>query len=74
MLAHTTAATEQDVNDMNAVDVEDRECPGASFRVGTRVLVTMSKSDDVPNFSETALLEKAAGPLLKHVSLQRKSG
>ena len=74
MLAHTITATEQDIDDVNAVDMEDGECSSAPFQVGTGVVVVMSKLDDVPDFSETALLEKTAHPLLKHVSLQKKRG
>ena len=68
MLAHAAAGTEHEVDGMNTVDVENHKC-STPFWVGTRVFIVMSELDNVSNFSETTILEKAACPLLEHVSL-----
>lgn len=69
MLAHAAATAECEVDGVNTIDVENCKCSSAGLWTGARVFGSMSKLDDVSNFSETAVLKKSARPLLENVSL-----
>ena len=71
ILAHVTAATEQEVDNMDTVDVEDCKYLSAMLWVGTKAFIMVSKLDNMSNFPETTALKKSPCPLLEHVSLQK---
>ena len=68
MFVHAAAATKHEGNNMYAIYVEDGEGSSAPLWIRARVLVDVSKLDNVSNFSKATVLEKFTRPLLSCMS------
>ena len=68
MFAHATTATKHEVDDVNAIDVENGKRPRVWLRVGARVTVIVPKLNKMTNVPQTAVFEEAVYPFLNYVS------
>ena len=68
VFAHTTTATKHEVDDVNAIDVENGKQPRVRLRVGARVTVVVPKLNKMTNVLQTAVFEEAVCPFLNYVS------